>query len=490
MLCVSFSWGDLNVGDSTCRFRRIGMHEGDFNGRALTEQELAQLNRDFDGYAFCTTAYACPEEIDWTQVCYNGAGISEEPPARILQAYLDAGGWGELDIEAIQDYRLREFVWKNTLTSYDLADTTLWLHWFDEDGWYIFEHGDTNIVSVDFYEGYVDGELYKLRYTRPDWEHYRFGAEPFVLTAYIRDGEWQYVSNLPARWPEPQPLVTLRYYDTLEDAQAVNNVVDTASLEQTEWMEPFGWSYAVFTAQTDGVRYILETVDDYTDEGLDVTIPADYVASGVLNAGESAAVYTNRPWHAALRLTVTGGSFYGSYVFGEDNWKHLYDDDARTILGRDLAGEGRGCTPESEEELSAFLCDGSWALLDRDTAGVVGSVSFHDYRLMNLRSMDFSADAFLDFDRYDARPQQAPDMICLKYSEESGYSWGIDGVGEGEPIGDYRLYMVQLDGEQVLSLRFVGEGRNILGELFPEADEGGSFTLHRYKGTAELEGQG
>ena len=493
MLEVSLSLRnpDGTTGGSLHRYRRITEHEGAFNGRALTPDELDALNAGFEGMNFCTCTYACPEEIDWREVCYNGAGINEEPSETAWQEYLDDGGWGELDIEAIRDWRLREYVWTHTLTSYDLADTPLLYRWFgSSDGYYIYEHGDTNAIPVSFTEGYVDGELYKLYYERADWEHYRFDPRPFVLTAYIRDGEWQYVSNLPANWPEPKTLLTLRYFENLADAQALYDITSVSAPADEQGMEPSGWGYAVFTAQTDDVRYIVEMAEGYVNEGYDVLIPGDYVASGVLMKGQSAAVRTNQPWYAEMRLSATCGALYADYVFGQDNWKHLLNEDARRLVGHDLAGEGRGCTPATEEELSCFLMDGNWAMLDPATGEPVAAAIFHDYRSATFFDMEQGVGAVVWFDRYDARPTEAPDLLSLVYSDYDDYGWTLDGYAYGDPLGDYQIYMVQLDGEQILTLTQLSEGTGILSQLFPAADEGGAFTLHRFKGTAVFEGQG
>ncbi len=500
LLELSLSWTnpDGSSGGTTLWFSRVvtnGVADaGLFNGRKLSDDEMAKLREALDPacMAFCTTVYACPEEIDWTQVFYNGAGISEEPSETALAEYLSGGGWGELDMECLRDERVREFVWKHTLTSYDLADHPLFPRWFESsDGYYIREHGDTNAFPVEFYEAFADYDLYKLRYTRPDLEGYGRGASPFELTVYIRDGQWQYVSNLPADRAAPKTLLTLAYYaeDALAQARAVNDIVDTVDTEPQPWMEPYDWGWAVFTAQADGVRYIVEYADDHVDEGFDVLIPGDYVASGVLNKNESVALRTNQPWHAEMRLTATLGSHYASHVFGQDNWKHLNYGDARRLVGHDLAGEGRGCAPDTEEELSAFLRDGNWALCDH-SGRLVASVKFHDYRYMTFFRPDLGFSAFLRFDRYDARPTEAPDLILMEYSDLEESGGGLDGYRDRDALGDYQLHMIQLDGEQVLTLTQVSEGDGILGVVCPEADEGGVFTLHRYQGTAEFEGQG
>ena len=255
-------------------------------------------------------------------------------------------------------------------------------------------------------------------------------------------------------------------------------------------MEPYDWSYAVLTALTDGVRYIVERAEGYEDVGYDVLIPGDYVDSGVLNRGESAVIYTNQPWHAETRVTASRGSHYADYVFGQDNWKHLLYSDERILIGHDLAGEGRGCSPQTEEELSNFLTDGNWALLDGESGEPVARVQFHDYRYLTVSGVERGFCAFLNYDRFDARPTEAPDMISLKYTEDYDFGWENPGYAVGDPVGDYLLYMAQMDGEQVLTLTQVSEGRGILSDFCPGADEGGSFTLHRYQGTAEMEGQG
>ena len=487
---LSLAYPDGTTGGSTHWYRPVETHEGEFSGRALSQAELAAINRSFDGMNFCTCSYACPEEIDWSEVCYHGAGIDEAPDDAVWQAYLDEGGWGELAIEAIRDERLREYVWKHTLTSYDLAEEPLAYRWFTKDGWYIHEHGDTNAIPVDFFEGYADGDLYRLYYTRSDWEHYVFEDVTYVLTAYCRDGSWQYVSNLPASWPEPRTLLTLRYFETLEEAEALYDLADVAYPPDERNMEPSDWGYAVFTAQEDGVRYIIEMAEGYENMGFDVLIPGDYVASGVLRKGQSAAVRTNQPWYTEMRLSATWGAQYASYVFGQDNWKHLRYDDVRRLTGHDLAGEGRGSDPRTEEELSAFLRDGNWALLDTQTGALVAAADFYSYRYLCVFSLEQGFEAFLSFDRCDARPTEAPDVISMEYSAYDEYGWALPGYAQGDLLGDYQLWMTQLDGEQILILSQLSEGEGILSRLFPEADEGGVFTLHRWQGAAETEGQG
>ena len=490
--------GQLEMGDFgayDCRFERWDAPVAGFGGRALTDAELAALNADFDGMSFCTSVYACPEEIDWQQVCYDGAGIGIEPSERLLQEYIDDGGWGELDIEAIPDDALRRLVWQSTLTSYDLARRPLWPGWFrSSDDVYIFEHGDTNAIPVEFTAGQVEGDLYRLSYLRSNFEQYEFEPEIFVLTARIRNGHWQYISNLPADWnPAPAVLATVAYWDDLDAAKALNDIVAvTDEPAGAEHMEPYGWGWAVVTAQSDGVRWIVEGAEDYEDVGLNVRVPGECVGSGVLDAGQAVAVRTNQPWHTAMRVTVTRGGLWGEYVFGSDNYKHLLNGDVRRIVAHDFAGEGCGAQIHDETGLANFLCTGgAWALLDAGTDELVGSINFFYYRNLEARGEDFSLVCGLDYERCDARPSAAPDVIVLRYSESWGDAPALEGLEYRDVLGDYQLWYTQLDGEQVLTLRQASEGAGILSALFPQADEGGgAFTLHRWIGAAEMEGQG
>ena len=238
------------------------------------------------------------------------------------------------------------------------------------------------------------------------------------------------------------------------------------------------------------MRYIVETAEGYENQGFDVLIPGDCVDSGVLRKGQSAAVRTNQPWYAEMRLSATCGALYADYVFGQDNWKHLLFEDERRLVGHDLAGEGRGCTPKTEEELACFLSDGSWALLDPSTGKPLAAAIFHDYRSVTFFDTEQGVGAVISFDRCDARPTEAPDMLSLACSDYDDRGWTLEGYANGDPLGDYQLFAVQLDGEQILTLTQISEDVGILSTLFPAADEGGMFTLHRFKGTAIFEGQG
>ena len=60
--------------------------------RELSRREIRQLNEDFnmDDVGFYVCTYARPEEIDWNQVVYNGAGMGldlEDEPA--LKEFLE-----------------------------------------------------------------------------------------------------------------------------------------------------------------------------------------------------------------------------------------------------------------------------------------------------------------------------------------------------------------------------------------------------------------
>ena len=222
----------------------------------------------------------------------------------------------------------------------------------------------------------------------------------------------------------------------------------------------------------------------------DLGLLAEDLGPKFKKGGEEAKAAMTLLMNTFLGLDPEKQEAYGGKIFGEDNWKHLLYGDARVLVGHDLAGERRGCAPRTEAELSNFLTDGNWALLDPESGEPVARVEFHDYRYLTVSDTERGFCAFLNFDRYDARPTEAPDMIALEYAEDFDSMWENPGYSYGDPVGEYQLHMAQLDGEQILTLTQVSDGRGILSDFCAAADEGGSFTLHRFQGTVEMEAQG
>lgn len=464
--------------------------------RRLTEDELRALSDSItvkeDGFFLST--YDRPEEIDWHQVFYNGASISVDPTEAQYEAWESRYGELYTSLTIIPVSAVEEFVLDMTATSYALARKPLSLSWLliDDDTMYCHAHGDTNYEPISFTDGYADGDLYRLYYTRSDWQEYSESRE-FVVTAYIRNGAWQFVSNLPADAPAPVTLLSIEFCASPEDIADPGSLTDTIEVEPTSYSEPYEWGWAVITAQEDNVRYIIERVSspfDYSDG--EAIIPGDAIASGVLDRGESVALYVNRPWHPEVRVTASSGNYWGSYIFGEDNGLYLNDSAGRYVTGHDLAGEGRGCEPADQAELARFLTDGAWIYRDPDTLEVLAAVDFSNFWQMEITTVDAAYPIYLSYSHLYADEDMAPDLMLLEraYYHETDWS-ALPSWYTSDAFGDYIVSALQLDGEQLLYLSQANNGEGALGYLFPEAGENEhEFMLIRYQGTLEMEGQG
>ena len=464
--------------------------------RALTQEELDALTASLDSRenGFFVTSYYRPEEIDWAEVFYNGAGLKQTPSEAQMAAYESNQGYGMTSMVCIRKTDVEQFVWEKTGTDYrEARDPLSW--YLTGDGLYMTEHGDTNAQPVRFVEGYVEGSEYELYYLLNDWANYR-AERPFVMRAKIEDGRWLYRSNLPADAAPPVALLSIRFADTREEAEALgaSQFVEVTPLPAEE---PTSWGWAVITALTDNVRLSVDRAlaetdaEEYLAEVADLQIPDLNLCSGVLNEGQSFAVWVNQAWHPRIRLMATQGSYYGEYWFGEENWLHLDNAQARWLTGHDLDSEGRGCSYRTEAELAAFLADGSWAWLDPTTGELLAAVRFFDYRTMLVQSPDTYYQIFLRFDRVYSGENDAPDLLQLEKYFEDDESWNAVPSWFGRQLGDYLLNPIQMDGEQILYLTQANNGDGILNYILPGAGENQhEFCLTRCRGTAVFEGQG
>lgn len=464
---------------------RIVVDRGDFLGRPMTEDELDALtdSLSYEENGFFLSTYVRPEEIDWHEVCYNGAGIAKTLTEEDYARYTEELGELFGDVEVIAPADLERFVREKTGTSYAAARNPL--NWeFDSDGNYIREHGDTNLQGIRFTEGYVDGYEYQLYYNCADWKNWIWDR-PFVMRARIQDGNWIYRSNYPADAPEPMTLLRIDYVQTREEAeQRTDTLYETQPLPSDE---PYGWCWAVITAQTDQVRYVVDRAASDDCDEFELRIPGECLASGVLDQGESFAIYVNQPWHPELRVMATLGERWGEFFFGEDNWLHLADDEPRWVTGRDLNGEGRGCYPENETNLARFLCDGNWAILDENTGEVLGALRFRDYRTLDIMTKEHTYEIFLTYERRYADDWEAPDVICMEKYSYSDSDWSVLSDWTGDDfLGEYQWSAGQYDGEQILYLNQSADG--VLDLLL--GVEGPNFSFHRYRGTTQFEPQG
>ena len=494
-LSTEWTGPDGTPGGNTMYFRR---GELDARGRRLYAAELEKLTEsvafDFSAQGFFTCTYDRPEEIDWSVVCRDSSSISGSVSREEAAAYQERYGKFDGELIAVDPAALSDFVWEKTQTQYSEARKPLWASdaWLYLDGYYrwCLTFLERDMQPIVFTDGYANGNEYYLYYTRSDWDNYIEERE-FVMHCYIRDREWQYLSNLPADAPAPVPLLHIEFFDTKEEAQS-RGAGRFVEVEQRPYDEPYGWCWAVVTAQTDHVRYIVDRVDEAVpgDEyGTD--IPGENITSGVLDTGESFALYVGQPWHPAVLLTAAKDDFWGEYAFGEDNWLHLDNSVVRYVTGHDLQGEGRGCSPADEHQMARFLMDGDWVYRDEATGAVLAVLRFEDYQWLSVMTRDEAYSVHFQYEYYNTSwATGAPDVLRF----EKGYAFETDwstlpSWHTGESLGYYFLSAVQLDGEQILYLTQLDDSDGVLSYLLSGTNET-RITLHRYQGTAQLEGQG
>lgn len=466
--------------------------------RKLNQGELDALSGSLDiaENGFFVTSYVRPEEIDWGEVFYNGAGMNREPGAEQMAEYeRDVGYYGVTSLFCVRQEDVEDFVRAKTGTEY--RDARKPLRWYrTEDGLYMFEHGDTNAQAIRFTEGYVEGNEYELYYTRADWEHY-IPERPFVMRARIRDGQWLYRSNLPADAATPLTLLRIDFVQSTSAAQE-RGVKQFVEVEPLPSDEPNSWGWAVITAQEDNVRFSLDRAETESErevllsQSYGIRIADENLFSGILDRGESIAVWVNQPWHPCIRLLATRDAYYGEYWFGEENGLHLDRAAPRYVTGHDLNSEGRGCGYRNETELVNFLMDGPWVFLDPKTGEVLAGVRFFDYRTMEIDTGAELYTVYLRYDRYNVSADQAPDLLVMeKYYEDDPIWAGLGPAFEGKRLGDYTVLATQMDGEQLLTVRRTVSAEVPLARmLFGTDTDKGEFVLHRFQGTALFEKQG
>lgn len=461
----------------------------------LTDAELAEINAaiDYSNLGFFVCNYARPEEIPWDEVLYSGADFEEEiDDARLAEIEEELGyelfSWITMyKMDAVDEY-----VEEMTGIPAGWMRYPLWAFWntlyLDDEYYLYFEHGDTNLVSVEITSGSRIGNEYWLRYTRADWDNY-IDSRPFVMHCRIENGKWTFISNLPDDIVPPIELLKIEYFETKEEAQAGHQILEYFTEELTDADEPSGLCWCVLTAKTDDVYYSIDRGGLANDEiSWDTFIPDHTIEYGILYEGESVAIYINRPWYPTLRISATkDGVYYGDFWVGEDNYLHLEDDVPRYIMGHDLDGEGRGAHPANEEALVNFLRDGNWCVYDDSTGEVVAVVSFVNYREMDISSAVGVFDVLLDYDRLDARPTQAPDLLVMERGVEDYASWDELPDYFGDTLGDYLMFLTQLDGMQVLVLSQANNGDGALGLMFGLGEYETEFVLYRYQGTTTEE---
>ena len=162
-------------------------------------------------------------------------------------------------------------------------------------------------------------------------------------------------------------------------------------------------------------------------------------------------------------------------------------DTPRYVTGHDLDGEGRGCTPLNEDELMNVLSGSPWLLTDGTDQDILACLQIYKDGRADIVLPDTWYSLQGEFFRLNAREDEAPDAVRYTAGSESWSEWiGGSDDRDTDRIGDYAFSLVQLPGEQILSLYQIG-GAGSLGLLLPGfAEEDTAFYFRRYMGATPI----
>ena len=149
---------------------------------------------------FFTCTYSNPQDIIWGSVFYSGFDgrdvndyqtvVREFEAVTGEEAFTDVTAFRKSDVEAI--------VRETTGTEYSQARHPLdgdWV-WLPGLQAYAYEHGDTNLVGVEFSAGEYDGDELHLYYPVQDSFYYDSGISEYMVTLRKNgSGGWWFCSN-------------------------------------------------------------------------------------------------------------------------------------------------------------------------------------------------------------------------------------------------------------------------------------------------------
>ena len=487
---VSCSWEnpDGTAGGTTMWFSHVSPQE---DGRPLDEEETARIAASFGptDWGFFRTCYAYPQEIDWAAVCAGGAGISRKPTEEELAAWRKQyreEPEGELMVILKAD--LPELADKKTYTDYREAQNPL-LWWFEPDEEHFMGYRDPAAAEpVRFRSMYLHGGRLTVYYTLPENEDQVFRARLYPV-----DGGFLFYSVSKADGIAPVKLAMIRFCETREEAEAIPGVTACISTEHLDSDEP-NWVWAVVTSRQDGLQYSFQRASlsganaEAMEALIGAKIPDQVLFTGTMNTNESVALEVNLAWYPRLRLELTKDYSWGEYWFGQDNWNSAMESDTpRYVTGHDLDGEGRGCTPLNETELMNVLSGQPWLLVDDTGRDILACLQIYADGKADIVLTETWYSLQGEFFRLNAREDQAPDAVRFTAGSESWSSWiGGSGERDSDRIGDYALSLIQLPGEQILSLYQIGDSGS-LGLLLPGCtEEDTAFYFRRYMGATPL----
>ena len=168
----------------------------------LTADELRYMERllipKYAGFFTCT--YASPLDIIWGSVFYSGFNGKEVEDYNAVQNEYQTVTGEEVftDVTAIRKTDVEAIVRETTGTEYSQARHPLdgdWV-WLPKLRAYAYQHGDTNLIGVNFTGGEYDGEMMRLYYYVPDSYYYNSGISEYAVTLKKNGrGGWYFYSN-------------------------------------------------------------------------------------------------------------------------------------------------------------------------------------------------------------------------------------------------------------------------------------------------------
>ncbi len=168
----------------------------------LTKRELRIVENNLNSmeyYGFLLSDFSDPKYIDWNEVFYNGADLKEVRLTKTIEKeYLTRTGEDEIytDLTILAAEDIEDYVKLTTGLPYSKMRNPLdWLYLKKYDI-YLFEHGDTNYVSVEVISGDVEDGVYTIRYQHNNWWGSNADCE-YEVCFTVNDDYYRFISNTP-----------------------------------------------------------------------------------------------------------------------------------------------------------------------------------------------------------------------------------------------------------------------------------------------------
>ena len=188
--------------NGTYKDRQVSSPAANHQVKALTADELKAMQRlltpKYAGFFTCT--YSNPQDIIWGSVFYSGFdGRDVNDYQAVVREFESVTGEEAFtDVTAIRRSEVEAIVRETTGTEYSQARHPLdgdWI-WLPGLQAYAYEHGDTNLVGVEFSVGEYDGDELHLYYPVQDSFYYDSGISEYMVTLRKNgSGGWWFYSN-------------------------------------------------------------------------------------------------------------------------------------------------------------------------------------------------------------------------------------------------------------------------------------------------------